>query len=379
MKILFAHILIILLLISCIEKKEQNEALDGVMSVEELVIPESDVLNLKSYFLTASYKKQLYGYNRKEHTLDNFDLRSLSTRQIQLEPEGPDAIVGDIRALFVSSPDSIWACDDALHILLIDAQGDVRRSLNISDYLHEGESPVIERNHAMATAQFYYDSLKDCLLFGIRYRNDSRSGFMVREVSLEDGECRDFELSNSLSVPDVANGIYANMSKPNITFAKGKIVYNYPVESHVYVIDTRTAERSVVEADSRYSWNVAGKCRDMSDYNEWDRHGIENPHFFEVMYMSDLNMYARLHLCEHELSAESDLTKVNDDRDLCLTLFDDDFQVLHEVKLPPHRYSYYTGWCAFSDGFCIFVDNSLYDATKSEELVLDYYKGIVKE
>ena len=45
-----------------------------------------------------------------------------------LEPEGVDAVVGDVRAIFVGSPDSIWVCDEAIHLLLLDANGKVCRS-----------------------------------------------------------------------------------------------------------------------------------------------------------------------------------------------------------------------------------------------------------
>jgi len=31
---------------------------------------------------TASFKNQLYGDNKKEHTLDSFDLETLSSRQV---------------------------------------------------------------------------------------------------------------------------------------------------------------------------------------------------------------------------------------------------------------------------------------------------------
>lgn len=368
------YIVFSFLLFSCTEKIKEESAIDKFMVVEEIVMPESEVLNMKTYFISASYGRLLYGYNMKEHALDVFDLQTMTSKQIAMEYEGPDAVVGGISALLVSSPDSIWVCDEAMHILLLNAEGGVRQTLNVTDFLNEGESALIDRNHATSTAQIYYDEQTDRIMFGVRVREGARKGFLVRAVSLSSGDYSDYELDNSVSVPDVADGLYANMSKPNIVFANGKVLYNYPVESHVYVLDLKTGERQTVEADSHYSRNVADKCRDMTDYAEWERHGIINPHFFEVMYVPDSHAYVRLHLREHEFSDEPDLTKVNDDRDMCLTLFDEDFKMIGESKLPSHRYSYYTGWCALADGICLYVNNSLDETEKSEELVLDYYK-----
>mgnify|MGYP002622142640 CR=1 FL=1 len=368
------YIVFSFLLVSCSEKIKEEYAIDKCMAIEKIVLPESEVLNMKTYFITASYGQLLYGYNMKEHALDVFNLQTMTSRQIGMEYEGPDAVVGDISALLVSSPDSIWVCDEAMHILLLNAEGGVRQTLNVTDFLNEGESALIDRNHATSTAQINYDEQADKIMFGVRVRDGARKGFLVRAVSLSSGDYSDYELDNSVSVPNVADGLYANMSKPNIVFANGKVLYNYPVESHVYVLDFRTGERQTVEAVSHYSKNVADKCRDMTDYAEWERHGIINPHFFEVMYVPDSHAYVRLHLSEHEFSDEPDLTKVNDDRDMYLTLFDEDFNMIGESKLPSHRYSYYTGWCALADGICLFVNNSLDEAEKSEELVLDYYK-----
>lgn len=373
---LFLYLLVCIVFASCSGNKDQGTIFSKMLKAEEIVIPESDVLNLKSYYLTASYEHLLYGYNRKEHALDVFDLQTLISKQIVMDFEGSDAVIGDVRALFVSSPDSIWLCDEALHIMLLDSKGKTFRILSVSDYLYEGETALIERNHAMSTAQFFYDKQTERILFGIRAHNAKQNGFLLRAVSLKSGDIIDYALDNSISVPDVAGGMYANMSKPNIAFADGKVVYNYPVESHVYVLDLGTGESTIYNGDSSFTKNIAEKCRNISDYNEWQRHGIENPHFFEVMYLSDLQLYVRMHLGEHALSSESNLTKVNDGRDLYLTIFDKHFIIKEEIKLPSYRYSYYTGWCSFPDGFCIFVDNSLGDSVNTEQLVMDYFKGV---
>ena len=50
------------------------------------------------------------------------------------------------------------------------------------------------------------------------------------------------------------------------------------------------------KADSDYTSNKAQKCKSKTDYTEWQRHGFENPHFFDIMYLPTCDMYARLHV-----------------------------------------------------------------------------------
>ncbi|MCQ4947866.1 hypothetical protein NE602_27030, partial [Bacteroides cellulosilyticus] len=59
---------------------------------------------------------------------------------------------------------------------------------------------------------------------------------------------------------------YGIMNGINISFRVDDILYNYPVESHVYLLDRRTKKTKVVDADSRFTKNVAVKCRSRSDY-----------------------------------------------------------------------------------------------------------------
>ena len=135
-------------------------------------------------------------------------------------------------------------------------------------------------------------------------------------------------------------------------------------------MDRKSGEQKVFEADSRFTKNVAEKC-ESGNYEQWERHNIENPHFYDLMYLPQTGMYARLHLGGIEFDATRDILNLMDDRDLYLTFFDKDFVVVGEAKLPSHRYNYFTGWMETNDGVALFVDNSLDENEKTEELVLD--------
>lgn len=117
----------------------------------------------------------------------------------------------------------------------------------------------------------------------------------------------DIPLPASVDVPHVAEGDYADMSRPNLTFTADKIVCNYPVESHVYVIDRRSGQTNVFEAPSRYTANKAEPCRSRTDYTQWERHRVENPHFYELMYLPASGRYVRLHTAGQTYDASKKL------------------------------------------------------------------------
>ena len=178
-------------------------------------------------------------------------------------------------------------------------------------------------------------------------------------------------LQSSVSVSDVSGGDYGNMNGINISFSDDDILYNYPVESHVYVLDRRTKQTKVVDADSRFTKNVAGKCRSRSDYSQWIRHAVENPHFYDIIYLPEREMYVRLHLGEHTFDATLDADALMDDRNLYMTLFDKEFNIVGECSLATHRYNYYTAWTAVGKGLLVFVDNLMSSETKTDRLEMD--------
>lgn len=346
--------------------------------MEEVVIPASNVLNLKSYYISSVYQHDsitlLYGYNYKTHALDCFDLKTLKTSQISLSQEGRSAIIQPIADLFVCSPDSIWIFDATQRLLLLNSQGEVMKVVNLLDSLNEHEHILIDRNYAIATERFYYDSERGSILFGIVDTSGSFAEFRVREISLMNIEnATDYVLQPSVVVGDVFNGGYANMNKPNICFFGSKIIYNYPVESHVYILDRKNKEFSVIEADSHFSENIANKCSSKTDYVEWERHGIENPHFYEMMYLPQIDKYVRLHTAEYEYDSKRSMEEMICGKDLCMTIFNSDFSIMGEVKLAKYRYSYFTGWCAMNDGVILYVDNPLSDGDIIENLVFDKF------
>ncbi|MBD9091072.1 MAG: DUF4221 domain-containing protein [Bacteroides oleiciplenus] len=369
---------VLLFLFSCSGTKKQNtgEPANAMeLKTEEILFPASEVLNLKSYYLSATFQNDslnlLYGYNYKSHALDCIDLNRRQLSQIPLSREGESAVMRDMCGLYIQAPDSIWLYDGSQRILLINSRGKLLKVVDLRPDLKDSEQVLINTNHAMSTAHLFYDRKHNSLLYGIKDFSTSPISFRVRETFLDGTTASiNYPLQPSVVVTNVTGRDYGNMADLNISFVEDKIIYNYPVESHVYIVNRINGKQEVVEADSRFTKNEVEKCESGS-YDRWERHNIENPHFYDVMYLPQQKMYARLHLGGIEFDDTVDRLKLMDNRDLYLTLFAEDFTVVGEAKLSPHRYNYFTGWTGTGDGVVLFVDNSLDENEKTEELAVD--------
>lgn len=368
-----------LLLISChseSRKKAMNETLAEIsVKTENVIFPTSEVLNLKSYYLSVAYcndsLRLVYGYNYKTHSLNCLDLNTLRISKIDFAEEGAGAVMRPLSGMYVYNPDSIWICDASQRALLINRNGEVQETLNLRKNLTDSDVILVNSNYAMYSASLYYNKEHHSLLFGVKDLSTKPVSFRICEASLDDSTpMKNYFLKPSIVIPDVANGDYANMSEVNISFGKNKIVYNYPAESHLYILDRNSLHTEVVEADSRFTRNAAFECTS-KDYAQWERHGIENPHFYDVMYLPAVDMYARLHVGETEFDTTKDLSELINGRNLYLMFFNKDFSVIGEVKLPLCRYSFFTGWCALDDGVLLYLDNALDGDNTIENLQVD--------
>ena len=130
-KLLFHYLCIICISISCSQRRENIKTVDNDLveiQKEELFFPPSDVLQLKSYYLSSSVqvgaKHILIGYNHKEHALDCIDLLEKKIIQIPLQTSGPNAITR-LTGIFAYQKDSIWVADESESVFLIDPKGNV--------------------------------------------------------------------------------------------------------------------------------------------------------------------------------------------------------------------------------------------------------------
>ena len=134
-------------------------------------------------------------------------------------------------------------------------------------------------------------------------------------------------------------------------------------------------EESLSAKEKAYYRNQAEKCKSKTDYSEWEKHGFENPHFFDLMYIPRCDMYARLHIGPIDFKEDENPEIIAHKRDLYLCLFDNKFNKIKEAKLPSNTFSPYTGWSQTDSGILLFVDK-ITDQDNSEDLELNIFHPI---
>ena len=142
---MFAYGFIVFCFVFCSPKhnksSETNHSdLEG-LQIKKHILPEADILNLKSYYLSGYYQdttEWLYGYNFKLHALDRFNLRNGKATQLSFYTEGHSAVISPITGLMVCSPDSIWVVDATQSALLLNGNGELLRKVKLLSNLPSG-------------------------------------------------------------------------------------------------------------------------------------------------------------------------------------------------------------------------------------------------
>lgn len=365
--------IICLFLVSCVGTSvgnmPHNKYGDSVaFSLKEVNISSSEVLQLKDYpitgFIGGDSLQSIVGYNYRTHSLDKIRLYgNPSISSFQLSKEGPDGIFPRVKSICPVSDDSIWVYDGTF-ISILNNCGEICHKISFPSDVQV----LLETNYAMHTAKLCYDREKASLYYPV-LRADS---VYVEEYDLsKDTVARSYFLKPSLLNPDnVAE--YGDLRFPNVNVVNGKIIYNYPYESTIYMLDMKNEKYSEIGAASKYTSNAAPQCDSKTDYSVWQRYGLENTHFYDVMYLPDLQIYARFHIEGKSMSASEKLTQsFLDSKSLYLMLFDSDFHIIGETKMKVNTYSPFTSWCALSNAISLFKNNSLSDSLDYEVLSLD--------
>ena len=377
-------LLITIILLSCNQSKGRGDE-ENKLSCYFVpkCITSHESFHLKSYYLSNSYQDSLdtciVAYNDRLHALDVVDCKNDTIYEILLDRDGNNAVQGRLSGIFVHNMDSIWAYSEAMLVYLLDNMGNIRGKWNLHAWLKQGEEVMIETNHAVCTASLFYDSKRKTLLYGIIDGNSKPVSFKVREVDIVSQRViKDYTLFPSEITDDTTYG-YANMNRVNLAFHDSLIIYNYPIESNIYVLNRKNNITKTVAGDSYYTENQAKKCFSKSDYSQWEKHQVENIHFYDVMYLPKMDIYVRLHLSGVEYDKKRTLGELLSSRRLYASFFDRDFYKIGECQLQNFRYSYYTGWCAMHNGVILFVDNELRKEDFTDNLLFDWMIPIVEQ
>lgn len=371
----WVYFFIILLLASCKDKSNvilnSNYANERTFNIKEFVLLTEEQTFLRDYNIVSSSFSEssdiIIGYNYQIHSLDLFDMQNNCQSQIQLNAEGEDAILSDIQGLCFHKLDSIWIYNEGV-IYLVDTASVVKERINIRDF--QDEEVIIFTNYSISKGCLYYNNSRKSLFYPTReIMNSGIPQFYVNEYFLEKQEVKKYELSSSHYDADIMS-MYGWKNAPNVTFAENQILYNYPIEANIYTINLDDDSKHTYGGKSKYTKNTVARLSSNTNITDAERHKIENVHFYEIIYNSNLNLYFRFHVDKNDFFPNEDGFIQFNKKDLYLMVFNEEFEIVNESKLVQNRYSIINSWCPVSKGLLIFANNFFLDAEVSEDALI---------
>ena len=342
-----------------LHKTEIDVSLDDEC-LNSYTLHDSFVYNNDDYLLTYNYITR------------NFDVFNISKKTISyhivLMPEGPNGILNPT-GVYVHSIDSIWVSTEDRNISLIDSTGIVKERIKIPV---SEETPLLMINFTICTSKLYYNATRNSLFYLTFSVENEKYSYNVHEYSLTNHSVKKYPIRATYD-HDFRNS-YGWKQFPNVTYNERSILYNFPIESNIYVIDLASEVMSVFGGKSSYTANSVSKLTMPYDFSQADRHLCENVHFFEVLYDPIKKVYYRLHFDRIDYDFSANVYPLLFSKNMYLTVFNDKLEVVDETKLDRNKYGIYSCWGVFSQGFFIGKDNPYFTDINYEQLQIDVFR-----
>ncbi|MDO4704490.1 DUF4221 family protein [Tannerella sp.] len=353
-----------------IERKKSPETIIG-MERDTLSIDLDDT-SLPHYHTQTAFSLNtndyLIGYNDQTHALNVFDFTNKVVHNISIYREGKQAVAGEINGLYATSPDSIWILADKT-VYLLDTTGMIHEKHELT--VDEGEYIINTSNYSNASIQLYIDTHNQSLYY-VTLKMGDESIFYINEADLRQGKHKKIVLPYTGAEQGVGH-LYGWMQHPNVTFHFPLVIYNFPFNSNVYTFDLHTGTAKSYGADSRYTRNTASETHSAT-MEDWYRHLIENVHFYEVNYDPYRKCYYRLHVSGVDFTAGMPIDKQLFNKQLFLTVFDWDLNVIEEFLLSNDTYNLNGGWGVFEKGFFIIKDHPNAEYPDDDKMRYDVFR-----
>lgn len=369
--------LALILLISC--QKAPRTVKNNYGKEKELHIVNSEIEIdheiLDSYYLLSVISADegeeiIVGYNDKTHKLDLLNFANNTVMHKALFKEGVDAIPGNITGLYAHNNDSIWLYSHN-KIFLINGKGNLIWQHKLKT---EGNEYIItDVNHAVASVKLFYNQLRKTLFY-VSKKNDE---FFVNEYNPGNDKTIKYALDKPVMQYKTPTS-FGWKQIPNVTFTEDEIIYNYPIESSIYIIDINSGQRGVRGGKSQYTDNTVKELHGEPNFDNMERHKIENIHFFEVLYSKEFNCYFRVHLDKSEYLSGADYRKSFNQKEMYIMLFDKDFNIINESKLGSDKYNYYNDLVITDKGLLMFY-NQISSFEDNKELLQVDILGLSSE
>lgn len=352
-----------------IEKKQSEETIIGLeRDTMSIKIDNTSLHNYHTQVSFGSHKNDyLIGYNDKTHCLNIFDFTNKTVGNIKLYREGQGAVSGQVNGLYATSLDSIWILANRT-VCLLDSNGMVKERYDL--IVDDGEFLINTSNYSNASIKLYFDADKR-MLYYVTVKMGDKVVFYINALNLDGEKVRKTELGYTEAEQGVGQK-YGWMQHPNITYNGHLVIYNFPFNSNVYTMDLHTGMMKCYGGESRYTRNMASEELSQT-MDGWYKHMIENVHFYEINYDPYNKRYYRLHLNGIDFSPDMAVDKQLFNRELFLTVFDRNFNVIDEFPLSNDLYNINGGWGVFENGFFMVKDHPNMEQSGDERLYYDMF------
>lgn len=292
---------------------------------------------------------QFIGYTPIIHSIDWVDLsnsQSPLTKRLQLLHEGPKGI-DNVKDVYFHNSDTIFvAC--AYHLFIIDSEGAIIRKIPIN----QSSSPL--KGIDFSSVYLYANGKNGT---GIHYYPEEKSLYIPFKASRYD----QFTIPDHYEVPilakwDISNDSvaildlkypdkfreqsYGLLNRPNISYLENKILYNFKVDSDIYVYELETQKLLTHKcpsklADDAEPFLVRGTVS--RDPEALVNHVRVNPDYGVVIFNPYRNEYYRSLLFPDDFSVgEKHLKKMS------LMVLSPEFEIIKEIILPKGTVSFMT-------------------------------------
>jgi hypothetical protein len=327
--------LVCLMFLGCIN----NSAKDSIVGASNLIdmfnvnnclIP-LDSLTMNHYergVTTFYYDPNIFfaAYNRHTHSIDWFDIINDSVFHTILDRQGPNEITEQVEGIFIHSFDSIFL-NDRIFLYMVNKDGKVMHK--IQNYFETEMGPAYIVNSTTSALQYYPS--RNSLIGEALIPGNLNVFFLELDLTdetyfLYQGEISDCHTRN------------ANQSHSiNASYKGDTIIYNTTCSSDIFVYDVANKKTSVFDAESSLSKNSVPQLNTDNPDALW-KHIIESPRFFRVIYSPADKLYYRLHWKEAVFHSDQNPNTIAYDKPVILSVFSEDFKLLHESILPEHQY-----------------------------------------
>ena len=342
----FVFLLISVFLFSCSGKQTVNT---DKLTVYDSISVSIDYPILSQYIKLVPYSKgdtiYVTGYNYFEHSIDFVNLGNGENFILSLQREGPDGVLPVQDYCFVENK---IVCKDESGVVTLAMDGRVLNRLPIKELTEPTDKYSVRPLGFSLSNYMYLNSRENKVFIPL---SPIKKADAVHIGKIYDVSLNRLEFFPPCYPPEVIDytQYLGGLSIPDINmYGIGKIVYNFPFCSQVYLYNMETSQSEVFDIRSSTIYNNI-------DFEEWkgidavekSKKELYMPRFGRVYYSSTMKKFYRIHFA----AKEEGVGKL---RKTYLMIFDENANSIQEYLLPSQ----------FSEQY-FFLHDTLYFACRN--------------